>query len=243
MQKILAVFILTIVIASGVLSESVHADEHLPLIVQLQGRTVGVTRPIPPIGETGTQEGNCFNGELTDLREGKVVGTGMYCLTNVEKKDHAMALTATTFFDFRDGTLVSRNRTTVQPVTDGSPGTTHITGAIPAPLTQTMLPDYGTGRFKNVSGSVRQAGALDMTHFTDKNELALNNLYVITLADRSDQIRMVQKRLQEENVYPGAVDGMFGPQTQKALVAYQAKHGLPTTGQLDEATRKALGIQ
>jgi hypothetical protein len=243
MLKILAFLTLTIVVASGVLTWPAHADEQLPLIVQLQGRAVGVTRPIPPIGGTGTEEGNCFNGELTDLRTGKVVGTGMYCLTNVETMDQALALTATTVFDFRDGTLVSRNRTTVQPVTDGSPAATHITGAIPAPLTQTILPDYGTGRFKNVSGSVRQAGALDMSHFTDKNELALNNLYVITLADRRDQIRIVQKRLQEENVYPGAVDGMFGPQTQRALAAYQAKHGLPTTGQLDEATRKALGIQ
>jgi Putative peptidoglycan binding domain len=243
MQKLRAFLTLPLVVASGAFSCLVHADEPLPLIVQLHGRSVGVTRPLPPLGETGTEEGNCFNGELTDLRAGKVVGTGMYCLTNVETMDQALALTATTFFDFREGTLVSRNRTTVQPVTDGSPGTTHITGAIPAPLTQTILPDYGTGRFKNVSGSVRQAGALDMSRFTDKNELTLNNLYVITLADRRDQIRIVQKQLQEENVYPGAIDGLFGPQTQRALVAYQAKHGLPTTGQLDEATRKALGIQ
>jgi len=38
----------------------------------------------------------------------------------------------------------------------------------------------------------------------------------------------------------GSIDGVVGPQTRAALQAFQARENLPTTGQLDEATRSYL---
>ena len=39
---------------------------------------------------------------------------------------------------------------------------------------------------------------------------------------------------------PGPVDGVFTAQTRSAVRAYQARYGLPISGQLDRATRRAL---
>jgi peptidoglycan hydrolase-like protein with peptidoglycan-binding domain len=60
--------------------------------------------------------------------------------------------------------------------------------------------------------------------------------------DSRERIRQAQKQLQEEGFTPGSIDGVLGRQTRVALQQYQAKRGLPKTGELDEATRKALGI-
>ena len=41
---------------------------------------------------------------------------------------------------------------------------------------------------------------------------------------------------------PGGADGVFGPATKSALTAYQSRTGLPTTGEVNEATASALGL-
>jgi peptidoglycan hydrolase-like protein with peptidoglycan-binding domain len=60
--------------------------------------------------------------------------------------------------------------------------------------------------------------------------------------DSLARICQAQRQLQEAGFAPGSIDGMLGPQTRMALQQYQAKLGLPKTGELDEATRKALGV-
>ena len=55
-------------------------------------------------------------------------------------------------------------------------------------------------------------------------------------------ISMVQARLQERGYYRSAVDGTFGPMTRQALMNYQADHGLPMTGEIDEETLNSLGF-
>jgi peptidoglycan hydrolase-like protein with peptidoglycan-binding domain len=56
-------------------------------------------------------------------------------------------------------------------------------------------------------------------------------------------IRPAQRRLRDEGFYSGPVDGKIGPQTQRAIRQYQAKHGLTVTGELDESTQKAMGLR
>lgn len=63
------------------------------------------------------------------------------------------------------------------------------------------------------------------------------------IAQESWQIRQAQERLKAAGFDPGPIDGLLGPRTKTALRQYQAAQGLPTTGVLDAATRKALGIQ
>jgi ankyrin repeat protein len=61
--------------------------------------------------------------------------------------------------------------------------------------------------------------------------------------EASQQIRQAQKRLQAAGFDPGPIDGQLGPRTQAALRRYQTIYGLPATGKLDDATRKAVGVE
>ena len=54
-------------------------------------------------------------------------------------------------------------------------------------------------------------------------------------------VERAQKALKEMGHDPGPVDGVMGAQTGAALKAYQKKHGLEVTGQLDAATAAKLG--
>jgi Putative peptidoglycan binding domain len=54
--------------------------------------------------------------------------------------------------------------------------------------------------------------------------------------------RSVQEELAELGYYHGQIDGMFGPQTDRAIRWFQSVDKLPVTGQIDGPTLKALGI-
>jgi N-acetylmuramoyl-L-alanine amidase len=55
-------------------------------------------------------------------------------------------------------------------------------------------------------------------------------------------VQRVQERLRAAGVYNGAVDGVWGPDSVAALQRYQAVHQLQATGQLNQATAAALGL-
>jgi peptidoglycan hydrolase-like protein with peptidoglycan-binding domain len=54
------------------------------------------------------------------------------------------------------------------------------------------------------------------------------------------RIAQAQERLKAAGFDPKFIDGVLGPLTKDALRRYQASQGLPTTGALDEATRRVL---
>lgn len=56
-------------------------------------------------------------------------------------------------------------------------------------------------------------------------------------------LRHVQRALQRLGFALGAADGIIGPRTEAALRAFQVQRGLPPTGQADEATLRALGVE
>jgi N-acetylmuramoyl-L-alanine amidase len=53
----------------------------------------------------------------------------------------------------------------------------------------------------------------------------------------------VQTKLAEQSYYRGAVDGVIGSDTLKAIRRYQADHGLAVTGKIEPKLLDALGIQ
>jgi len=55
-------------------------------------------------------------------------------------------------------------------------------------------------------------------------------------------ITNVQRALQQLGYYAGDVNGSLGVDTRRALTAYQQDYGLDTTGVVDEATVRALGL-
>ncbi|MGE5169063.1 MAG: peptidoglycan-binding domain-containing protein [Rudaea sp.] len=58
----------------------------------------------------------------------------------------------------------------------------------------------------------------------------------------SADVRAAQQALNDRGYDAGAVDGVFGPQTESALRSFQQTQGLPETGTLDSATLAALGV-
>jgi len=53
-------------------------------------------------------------------------------------------------------------------------------------------------------------------------------------------ISVAEAHLRDFGFDPGPVDGVFTAQTRSAVRAYQARYGLPISGQLDRATRREL---
>lgn len=63
---------------------------------------------------------------------------------------------------------------------------------------------------------------------------------VLRLGDSGQAVRLVQARLSALRYWVGPIDGRFGDNTQQALYALQKASGLPTTGVVTTATRRAL---
>jgi peptidoglycan hydrolase-like protein with peptidoglycan-binding domain len=58
-------------------------------------------------------------------------------------------------------------------------------------------------------------------------------------ASRSE-IQEAQQALKSQGLYMGGIDGVMGPKTQTAVIAFQREHKLPETAQLDQQTMDAL---
>lgn len=67
----------------------------------------------------------------------------------------------------------------------------------------------------------------------------MNQAQTAAPASRSE-IQQAQEQLKSQGLYRGAVDGVMGPETQTALMAFQREHSLPQTSQLDQRTMDAL---
>jgi hypothetical protein len=59
----------------------------------------------------------------------------------------------------------------------------------------------------------------------------------------SARVAALQIGLRAHGYQPGPVDGLRGPLTRGALVAFQRRHGLKQDGRMDRKTRRALGIR
>lgn len=60
--------------------------------------------------------------------------------------------------------------------------------------------------------------------------------------DSGEQVRQIQQKLKRWGYYGGAVDGIYGSDTVKAVKAFQKKNGLTQDGVCGNATLRALGI-
>jgi len=55
-------------------------------------------------------------------------------------------------------------------------------------------------------------------------------------------VRAVQQHLRDAGAYDGRVDGVWGPDSQRALEQFQQRNRLQVTGQLNQATVATLGM-
>ncbi len=58
--------------------------------------------------------------------------------------------------------------------------------------------------------------------------------------DKGSKVRDLQARLQQVKWYKGRVDGVYGPQTVKAVRGFQSRRDLPQTGAVDQTTLDKL---
>ena len=79
------------------------------------------------------------------------------------------------------------------------------------------------------------------------------NIFVIALAQKAsadlykrgmsgDMVAEIQTRLKNWGYYDGAVDGIFGSRTEKAVKYFQRTNNLAVDGQVGDTTLAALGI-
>ena len=55
-------------------------------------------------------------------------------------------------------------------------------------------------------------------------------------------VRSAQQALKQKGFDAGAIDGQFGPSTKSAVREFQQAQGLPQSGELDQQTLSALGV-
>ena len=104
----------------------------------------------------------CFDIDLVDAKTGNVIGSGSDCLSDITPSDNGgMSLTATSFFHFPGGTLVSQGLVTVQPKLHGLEEFTHVVGAAPSLAENSVI--YGDGKFEDAAGSVRLSGLVNLS--------------------------------------------------------------------------------
>ena len=79
------------------------------------------------------------------------------------------------------------------------------------------------------------------------------NIFIIALAQKASAdlykkgssgptVTEIQTRLKNWGYYTGAVDGVYGSQTEKAVRYFQEKNGLTVDGQVGDKTLAALGM-
>jgi outer membrane biosynthesis protein TonB len=57
-----------------------------------------------------------------------------------------------------------------------------------------------------------------------------------------DHVLEAQRLLSQKGFDVGEIDGVIGPRTRRAVIAFQRQQGLEPTGQIDQQTANALGL-
>ena len=93
-------------------------------------------------------------------------------------------------------------------------------------------------------GATVAAGVVTTAAFRSDDVPAVEAVETAVLRQGSTgaEVKEVQRRLKQWGYYTGAVDGIFGAGTKKAVIAFQKKNGLTADGVVGKATYAALGM-
>ena len=92
------------------------------------------------------------------------------------------------------------------------------------------------------AGLVLAAAETPASH-SSQSEMAKQQQQAGAVKLDSKRVNEMQRALNEKGYAVGRVDGVVGPQTSNAIREFQSKEGLSATGQPDQQTLKALGIE
>ena len=175
MKKLLLVLLL--VFALPLYGGSIVQAQAIPksIVVVFTGTALGEFRDIGGITM------DCFDVDITDPVSGRILGTGTDCLDLASiapiGDDGGFSIDNTQFFHLPQGTIVTSITTTIQAVGAGSPGVTHVTGAVSADGGNQVL--RGDRRFRNAEGRVRLNGGVDATDFESSNIITFDCIFRI----------------------------------------------------------------
>lgn len=157
--NVFLVILVTLLSAGG--ANAAGIGKNIVVLLAGEGLVDGSGNQFTQLGLVAPDGVLCFDMDLVDAKTGNVIGSGSDCLSDIEMTDDGgMSLTATSFFHFPGGTLVSRGLVTVQPKLHGLEEFTHVTGAAPATSENNVI--YGDGKFKDAAGSVRLSGLVNL---------------------------------------------------------------------------------
>jgi hypothetical protein len=122
----------------------------------------------------------CFDIDLIDAKTDRVIGSGSDCLSAITPSENGgMALTATSFFHFPGGTLVSEGLVSVRPKLHGLDEYTHVVGAAPAPSENNVI--YADGNFEDAAGSVRLSGLVNLSRLQEFGIINFDCVFIIDI--------------------------------------------------------------
>jgi hydrogenase-4 component B len=130
----------------------------------------------------------------------------------------------------------SGGRTTTTPPAPSAtqPRSTTTSPATPAPGTGT------TGQSKSSMGTTSAPSGT--TSAPQMGSMSKSGTSMDGDAGSAEQVKAVQKALQDKGMDPGPIDGVMGPKTMAALKAFQKDQKLTESGRLDDQTRDKLGV-
>lgn len=108
------------------------------------------------------------------------------------------------------------------------------------PITEKAVSDFQRSKGLTVTGTANfeMLGALK----ENKENKYVNTSASLTIGQRGQAITDIQTKLKYKGFYNYAVDGIFGPITEKAVKQFQLSKGLSVTGVVDQATENALNV-
>ena len=74
------------------------------------------------------------------------------------------------------------------------------------------------------------------------NENIENICPLLKMGSSGDSVKRLQRKLAAAGFTPGKIDGVFGPQTKAAVLAFQKSRGLVQDGIVGVKTWTALGV-
>ena len=181
---------LALFLSDGVIAKDNGAGKRY--VFNLIGEATAYQSTVPdPNGEPGeVLNADCFDVDLVDMKNKRLIGTATDCLSvqDVIGDFEFIRLIGTTTFNLPEGSVTTQGLTTVAKVqqpthTPPTPSTpngvavTHITGAAGA---GNAIID-GTRRFRNASGTARLSGMVDLTLLLTDGIITFDCIFVVDL--------------------------------------------------------------
>jgi hypothetical protein len=188
--KLLLTISLALFLSDGVFAKDRGAGKRYVFNVIGEGQGYQSTVPDPDGEPDDVMDANCFDVDLVDIKNKRLIGTATDCLSvqEVIGDFEFIRLIGTTTFNLPQGSVTTQGLTTVArvqqpthtpptPSTPNGVAVTHITGAAG---TGNAIID-GTRRFRNASGTARLSGMVDLTLLLTDNIITFDCIFVVDL--------------------------------------------------------------